>query len=322
MPGVRRCHFGLTSGEALGCFGISVTLICYPILSILSLNGNQFRPPARRYFRGAFGLCWLKRSDMGRKWGQHFLRSPKTVDRILSAAALEPSDVVLEIGPGEGVITLTMCERAKTVHAFEIDPQLAEALQSRELPNLKVHQGDFLKTPATVLGPDKGSPLVVVANLPYYITAPILERLSWQRLFSVKRAVLMMQEEVALRVCRPASREAGALTYIVGAHFDAHYLFKVPPGCFSPPPKVDSAVISLVPRDASEVEDESLSALYEKLVSTAFQTRRKQLGRSLRSVDPRAPEILEKAGLDPKRRPETLEVQEFWKLARKWPHCE
>ena len=235
----------------------------------------------------------------------------------MRAASLSKDENVLEIGPGEGVLTLELCRRAGRVHAFEVDPSLAQALRERGVENLVVHEGDFLKQdPARCLGADNGE-LTVVANLPYYITAPIMERLFWQRPVIVKRAVLMMQEEVARRICEPASRQAGALTYIAGAFFQAEYLCKVAPGCFSPPPKVDSAVIVLTPARREFIPSAAQTTLYERLVATAFQARRKQLTRSLRSLHPDIASILESAGIDPRRRPETMEVQEFWETARK-----
>lgn len=261
-----------------------------------------------------------KQLNVGRKWGQHFLNSPGVVEKIIAAADPSEGEVVVEIGPGKGVITLPLCKRSLRVHAFEIDRDLADHLDKVGPENLSVHRGDFLKSdPKLQLGPDASRDLIVAANLPYYITAPILERLFWQQPLSIKRAVLMMQREVALRVCRPASRDAGALTYIVGAFFEAKYLFKVPPGCFTPPPKVDSAVIELVPHKDRE---DGPSLVYEKLVAAAFQGRRKQLGRSLRALHPDAPDVLERCGIESRRRPETLTVQEFWKLARNWPDCE
>lgn len=258
---------------------------------------------------------------MGRKWGQHFLRSQTTVNRILDAAEIGSEDVVVEIGPGEGVLTLPLCTRAGQVHAFEIDPELAHQLEKREIANLTVHRGDFLKAEvAEGLGPLPDGGVTVVANLPYYITAPIVERLFWQRPLPIKRAILMMQDEVAQRICSPSTRQAGALTYIAGAFYDCEMLFGVPPGCFSPPPKVESAVIRLTPREQSA--DQQLSAVYERLVSAAFNARRKQLARSLKLLSPQARELLEQAGLSPERRPETFTVQEFWHLARNWQHRE
>lgn len=260
---------------------------------------------------------------MGQKWGQHFLRSQATVDKIIAAAGILPDSLVLEIGPGEGVLTLKLCALAQRVHAFEIDPVLAEALQSRALPNLILHQGDFLKQdPALCLGEDSDKELIAVANLPYYITAPIVERLLWQQPLKIASAVVMVQEEVAQRICGPATRAAGALSYIAGAYFACEYLFKVLPNCFSPPPNVDSAVIRLTRREQKPEPNSGLKKTYERLVNVSFQGRRKQLGKSLRALRPDAQDILAQAHIDYTRRPETLTVQEFWSLARIWPHCE
>lgn len=260
---------------------------------------------------------------MGRKWGQHFLRSQAVIDKIVEATRLDSTDVVLEIGPGEGVLTEPLCRVARRVHAVEIDTELAERLSGRGLSNLEIHHIDFLKADLqNTLGPDAQDSLVIAANLPYYITAPILECLFWIRPLKIKRAVLMMQDEVARRVCRPATREAGALTYIAGAYFEARYLFKVPPGCFAPPPKVDSAVVEFTPKSEFQDEKRSLASLYEKIVSTAFQARRKQLATSLKTLHPQAAEHLQRAGIEPSRRPETLLVEEFWRAARSWHHRE
>lgn len=253
---------------------------------------------------------------MGRPWGQHFLRSAGVIAKIVEAGDLQQDSFVLEVGPGEGVVTRELCRRAGEVHAFEIDPRLAEALRQQRRTNLTVHEGDFLKQDLAPLA-TLGGPWTVVANLPYYITAPILERLLWQRPLPLRHAVLMMQDEVARRICRPSSREAGSLTYIVGAFHRAEYLFKVPPGCFSPPPKVDSAVVRVAP-EIHLGANPALAPTYESLVSAAFGQRRKQLGRSLRGTHPNASDRLRAAEIDPARRPETLTVEEFWRLARTW----
>lgn len=256
---------------------------------------------------------------MGRRWGQHFLRSQGVIDRIVAAGALQQEGPVLEIGPGEGVVTRGLCAHAAEVHAFEIDPELAGRLRDRGPENLIVHEGDFLKQDLAPLAQQQGAPWTVVANLPYYITAPILDRLLWERPLPLRHAVLMMQKEVAERICRPAHRDAGALTYIVGAFHQVEYLFTVPPGCFAPPPKVDSAVIRVVPKPLEAADARpGLAPLYERLVSTAFGQRRKQMGRSLRGLHPDAAEKLQAAGIEPARRPETLTVEEFWTLARTW----
>lgn len=254
---------------------------------------------------------------MGRRWGQHFLRSQGVIDKIVAAGELSQTDRVLEIGPGEGVVTDQLRRLCGRVDVFEIDPELSERLRRAGHPGLTVHEGDFLRQDLSALAEDE---LVwtVVANLPYYITAPILDRLFWERPLCLRHAVLMMQKEVADRLRGEAGREAGALTYIVGAFHKVEYLFTVPPGCFAPPPKVDSAVIKVTPVEREGASRE-LAPLYERLVSTAFGQRRKQLGRSLRGLSPQAPEFLEISGIEPSRRPETLTVEEFWSLARNWP---
>ncbi len=255
---------------------------------------------------------------MGRRWGQHFLRSEPVIARIVASAAIDKTDRIFEIGPGEGVLTRHLCQLAEQVHAYEIDPVLCAALRAAGMENLTVHEGDFLKQEFESFA--DGEPWNVVANLPYYITAPILEKLCWQRCLPFRSAILMMQDEVAQRLCHPSSRHAGAITYIVGAFHQVEYLFKVSPGCFDPPPKVESAVIKITPTPeaATGAIDSELTRRYERLVATAFGQRRKQLGRSLRGLSPEVPKILERAGIDPKRRPETLAVQEFWTLARTW----
>lgn len=254
---------------------------------------------------------------MGRRWGQHFLRSEAVVARIVEAGELETGQSVLEIGPGEGVLTGRLCAAARRVVAFEIDPALGAALATRGWSNLEVWSGDFLEQDLSPLRPDQ--PWTVVANLPYYITAPILNRLCWERPLELRRAVLMMQDEVARRLTRPATREAGALTYIAGAFHRVDYLFKVLPGSFAPPPAVDSAVVRLVPL-AERLAWQPWAGCYERLVSTAFGQRRKQLGRSLKGLSALADQGLRAAGIEPARRPETLTVEEFWLLARNWPH--
>ncbi len=250
---------------------------------------------------------------VGQKWGQHFLRCQATIEKILAAAELEEDDEVLEIGPGEGVLTVPLASRAGKVDAYEIDPRLAEGLEQRALSNLCVHRGDVLQTEGLL--PLQGAK--VVANLPYYVTAPILELLCWRHPQQFSSAVLMMQDEVARRLCGAASREAGALTYIVGLRYRSEYLFRVPPDAFSPPPKVHSAVIRLRPRLETEIDDE-IKRRFERLVSSAFQARRKQLQRSLRGLTPGAPELLKRSGIAGERRPETLTVEEFLTLARNW----
>lgn len=241
---------------------------------------------------------------MGRRYGQHFLRDPHWIARIVAAADLGPSDRVLEIGPGQGALTLPMADKVKEVLAYEIDTDL-KPLQH---PNLTIRHEDFLKTDLPE-GPWK-----LVANLPYYITTPILEKVvphpdKFQGMW------LMMQHEVAKRIVSPASREAGSLTYFVAHAWEPRYLFKIPPGAFAPPPEVHSAVVEFLPKAIPSKRPKRL----ERLVRSAFHQRRKTLRRSLEFLPP---EAFTQAGIDPQRRPETLTLQEFERLEEAWWNLE
>ncbi|MCA9790517.1 MAG: ribosomal RNA small subunit methyltransferase A [Candidatus Eremiobacteraeota bacterium] len=248
---------------------------------------------------------------MGRRWGQHFLRDRRVVEKILDAADLGPEDQVLEVGPGPGAMTVPMCERAGRVVAFEIDPQWAEKLPAN--PNLRVVGGDFLKAD---LRAELGSgPWKVVANLPYYITGPILEKLFFEGQGLVTDMWLMMQKEVAVRLTSPATREAGSLTYFAAYFCHPKLLFKVKPGSFAPPPEVDSAVVHLHMREEPlECDRDRLF----RLVRQAFSMRRKTLHRSLRGLLEEPGAVLEKAGISGQRRPETLSLEEFIRVERAW----
>lgn len=246
---------------------------------------------------------------MRQRWGQHFLHDSEAVRKIVEAAALGPGDRVLEIGPGEGVLTLPLTEAAGEVVACEIDPELARKLPQR--PNLRVVQQDFLQVDLRELLRDPG--WKVVANLPYYITGPILEKLLLEGSSLITAMWLMMQWEVAERILSPASRKAGSLTYFVGYFAEPRLALKVKPGAFRPPPEVDSAVLEL--RLRPDRDEQAQRGLF-RLVRAAFNQRRKTLRRSLRSVLEEPETWLEKAGIDPGRRPETLSLEEFLRLER------
>lgn len=249
---------------------------------------------------------------MGRRWGQHFLRDQEVVRQILQAAEVGPDDRVLEIGPGRGALTLPMARRAGRVIAFEIDPELARALPSRD--NLTVLCQDFLEAALDQILLDPPG-WKVVANLPYYITAPILEKLLVEADQRVDGMWLMMQQEVAERILSPATRKAGSLTYFVNYFAQPSMVLAVAPDAFAPPPEVGSAVVELVPR---RERDRAAAAGLFSLVRRAFSQRRKTLRKSLRGLleDPGA--LLENAGIDPGRRPETLTLEEFLALERAW----
>jgi len=265
---------------------------------------------APRRARGAF-------PPTRKSLGQHFLTDRRILGRIADALHLEGGETVLEIGPGRGALTDILAERAGRLIAVEVDRALAAILRERyaRRNNVLIAEADVLEVS---LGELAAGPYVLVGNVPYYITTPILfHALEHPR---AERAVYLVQREVADRLsARPGSKEYGALTVNVAAVARAETLFKVPAGAFSPPPKVESAVVRITPLDSPVVtpaEEEPL----RKLVQGAFGMRRKQMRRvirTLRSLSAEAAhEVLATAGIDPDARPETLSVEQFVRLLR------
>lgn len=245
--------------------------------------------------------------------GQNFLTDMNTVAMIAEAADIRPDDNVLEIGPGLGVLTHVLAERAGHVTAIELDERLFHKL-NRELdyPNLDVILGDALRFPYEQL---EGK-FKVVANLPYYISTPLVSRLIDAR-ENISTMVLMLQKEVAERLTAPpGGKEYGYLTVMVRLYADAKMLFTVSKEAFDPVPKVDSAVIRLDVRETPAAPCSDY-VLFEKVVSAAFSQRRKTLRNTLKGSGMFTPEglaTLENSGIDPGRRAETLSVAEFAQL--------
>ena len=244
-----------------------------------------------------------------RPLGQHFLTDTSIIERILQEAGLAAGHKVLEIGPGRGALTYPMLITGCRVTCIEMDPKLAHKLKPSE--QLVVVEGDFLQVDLKeVLGPADGS-WKVVANLPYYVTTPILEKLLTQVQPWAPDMWLMMQHEVAERIVTPGRRTSGSLTHFVRFFALAEYCFKVPPSAFAPPPEVDSAVVHF--RFQPPPEDCPPKRLFA-LVRGAFAQRRKMLRSSLKSL--LSPEHFELAGIDPQRRPETLQFEDFLALEK------
>lgn len=249
--------------------------------------------------------------------GQHFLSDRRILGRIVDALRLEGTETVVEIGPGRGALTDLLADRAARVVAVEVDRALAAILRERyaRRSNVLIAEADVLEVS---LGQLAAGPYVLVGNVPYYITTPILfHALERPR---ANRAVYLVQREVADRLtASPGSKEYGALTVNVGAVARAETLFRVPAGAFSPPPKVESAVVRITPLDVPFVSADEEQPL-RALVQGAFGMRRKQMRRvirTLRSLDAAgAEEVLRQAGIDPEARPETLSVEKFVKLLR------
>ncbi|MAO66008.1 MAG: ribosomal RNA small subunit methyltransferase A [Balneola sp.] len=211
--------------------------------------------------------------------GQHFLTDKMVLFQIMDAVEAEESDRVIEIGPGTGALTKWLAERHPNLHVIELDQRAVQVLK-KEFNNITIHQQDVLKVNwEEMVDPDTNN--IVVGNLPYYITSPILfDLLENRELFS--EAILMMQKEVAERlVAEPSSKQYGILSVQTQLFCTPEILFDVAPHSFSPPPKVDSAVIKLrFDKKTSGFSDKTLKSV----VRTAFNQRRKKLSNSLKPV--------------------------------------
>ncbi|HYM91556.1 MAG TPA: 16S rRNA (adenine(1518)-N(6)/adenine(1519)-N(6))-dimethyltransferase RsmA [bacterium] len=256
-----------------------------------------------------------------RRWGQHFLVSPRTLDRTLDAASLSRDDSVLEVGAGIGTLTLGLADRAGWVTAVEVDRRLVSALEAivGPRPNVRIVQGDILALPAEALfdGP-AGAPRKVVANLPYNIASAVLTRLLEEPL-GLAVLVVTVQREVAERIAaRPGGRAYGRLSIAVQYRAVPRIIARISPGAFLPQPAVESALVELrpLPRPAVEVPDEGT---FFRVVAAGFAQRRKTLHNSLASVLDQPREVvaraLGEAGIDPRARAETLDLAAFGRLA-------
>jgi 16S rRNA (adenine1518-N6/adenine1519-N6)-dimethyltransferase len=259
-----------------------------------------------------------------KRFGQHFLE-PVWVEKVIKAIAPQPDQTFIEIGPGAGALTRPLAERAKSVTAFEIDRGLAAELKATAPPNLTVVEGDFLEVTAQRLTTNDHRPTTirVAGNLPYNVASPIMFKLVELHAAGVPLldATIMLQREVADRlVAPPGSREYGVLSILMGHAADVETVLKLPAGAFRPPPKVQSSLVRLRFRAPKPpVKD---AAFFEALVQAVFTRRRKTLANALLALDgrsgpppPQPAEALAAAGLDGSRRPETLSIAEFARLA-------
>lgn len=247
--------------------------------------------------------------------GQHFLIDKNIVRKIVRLAQLQPGETVLEVGPGRGILTEALLEASGLVVAIELDAALCAHLRETigARPNFQLIEGDALAFDYAQVP----SPFLVVANLPYYVSTPLLFRFLEQRR-RIDRMVLMLQEEVAARLAAaPGSKAYGALSIAAQLWCDVRVSFKVPASCFRPKPQVGSAVVALtsLAQPKVAVRDEKM---FFKVVRGGFAHRRKTLLNSLCDEGFEAAPIaaaLEKTGLGPRRRAETLSLAEFASLA-------
>lgn len=254
--------------------------------------------------------------------GQNFLTQRWVPERIAEASGIDRGCGVVEIGPGFGPLTQELCLRAGRVIAIEVDQTLRPVLQETvgEFPNLEILFADALKTDLLALVAEKLAGLrpVACANLPYYITSPVLTKLLESRCFS--SVTVMVQKEVARRICaRPATGEYSAFTVLCNYHAQPELLFDVPAGCFIPQPKVTSAVVCLRTRTAppAEIAEEKL---FFRTVRAAFAQRRKTLLNALSSgfselSKTELADVLAACGIAPSVRGETLDIPTFAALS-------
>jgi len=275
-----------------------------------SSHGKTSEQDSRAGLRGTRAPAHRKR------FGQHFLNDPAVLARIVAAFDPKPGDTVFEIGPGRGALTRLLLERVSPLHAVELDRDLAQRLQAEYGgAGLIVHSADALRFDFGALAPPAGR-LRLVGNLPYNISTPLLFHLLDQS-ERIQDMLFMLQKEVVDRLAaHPGTADYGRLSVMVQWRCRVEKLFTVAPGAFNPPPKVDSAVLWLVPHDHPPVAVDD-PARFAEVVRLAFNQRRKTLRNSLKeTVDATTMTVL---GIDPQRRPETLTLAEFASLANSAP---
>jgi len=258
--------------------------------------------------------------------GQNFLINPGVCPRMAEAAGAGPGVGALEIGPGIGVLTTELARRCDKVVAVELDQSLAPALEEtlKDYSNVEIVWGDFLKLDLKELLAKFGDlPVIVCANLPYYITTPILMRLLESRL-PLESVTVLLQKETAQRICAELpSRQAGAITAAIAWYTKPELLFTVSKGSFLPPPKVDSAVVRLTLRKEPPVPVKDEAMLF-RVMRGAFAQRRKTmlngLSAALNLPKDQMAALLEQAQVDPGARAEQLDLAAFARISDRLSH--
>lgn len=259
-----------------------------------------------------------------KKFGQNFLIDTHVLDKIIAAAGVTKEDCVLEIGPGIGTMTQYLAESARHVVAVEIDSNLIPILNETlaDYDNVTVIHGDILKVDVNQIIEqyNEGRPIKVVANLPYYITTPIIMGL-FEGMVPIDNITVMVQKEVADRMqVGPGSKDYGALSLAVQYYAEPYIVANVPPNCFMPRPGVGSAVIRLTRHKTSPVEVKEPDLMF-RLIRASFNQRRKTLQNGLNNSQEVAfskeqiIEAIESLGLSPSVRGETLTLEQFAALS-------
>ena len=259
-----------------------------------------------------------------KRFGQNFLVDARVLDKIIQSAGVTKEDCVLEVGPGIGTMTQALSEAARQVVAVEIDDHLIPILQEtlKECPNVKVIHGDILKTDVKAIADEynEGCPLHVIANLPYYITTPIIMGL-FESGVPLKSITIMVQKEVADRMkAEPGTKDYGALSLAVQYYAEPYLVANVPPNCFIPRPNVGSAVIRLTRHEQPPVQVADEKLMF-RLIRAAFNQRRKTLANSLNNSPElffpkeQIQEAIAALDVSPSVRGETLSLEQFAQLA-------
>ena len=260
-----------------------------------------------------------------KRFGQNFLIDTRVLDKIISASGITKDDMILEVGPGIGTMTQYLCESARKVVAVEIDKNLIPILENdtlKEYDNVRVINEDILKLDINKLVEEEndGKPIKVVANLPYYITTPIIMGL-FESHVPIESITIMVQKEVADRMqVGPGTKDYGALSLAVQYYAKPEIIANVPPNCFMPRPNVGSAVIKLTVHENPPVvvRDEQLMF---RLIRASFNQRRKTLANGLNNSPElhyskeQIAEAIERLGTSPSIRGEALTLEEFARLA-------
>lgn len=247
-------------------------------------------------------------------YGQHFLHERGVIERIVAAIAPKPEDRIVEIGPGEGALTLPLLRAASRLTAIELDSELIEPLRARAagVGELDVIHADVLKVDLASLA--HGGKLRLAGNLPYYVSSPILFH-CLAHADAIADMHFMLQKEVVDRMAAaPGNKVYGRLSVMLQLACKVEPLLRVAPGAFRPPPKVDSAVVRLTPLPTAQRPDPGLGAALETVVRAAFGQRRKTLANALRGL--LDADAIRAAGIDPRARAENVAPDGFVALAR------
>ena len=249
-----------------------------------------------------------------KRFGQHFLHDPAVIQKIIHAIHPQADEHLVEIGPGQGAMTQYLLPACGRLDVIELDRDLVPVLQQQfgADPRFALHQGDALKFPFCDLLQDPHRKLRVTGNLPYNISTPLLFHLMEHR-HCIADMHFMLQKEVVERiVARPGDKLYGRLGIMLSYYCESENLMSIGPGAFRPPPRVDSAIVRLIPRQKAIVEVHDI-ALLGQVVTQAFSQRRKTLRNSMKKLL-ETDEIMA-LGIDPGQRPEQLSLEEFARLA-------